>query len=73
VVGFRYWHQGAEFELPASVLPGPAQPRVLPRHLNILVIAAEPDVRAIAVGDLDGLVFENRKCNGSTNAGTRLL
>src|SRR5271157_3540716 len=35
----------------------PAQPGILPRSRDVLVVAAEPDVGAVAVGEFQSLVF----------------
>ena len=56
-----------------SRLFGFSQPRVLPRSRDALVVAAEPDVGAIVLAELQRLVFRNRNRDGASQAGVRLL
>ncbi len=50
----------------------PANPGVLPRHRDTLVVAAETHVGSVAVANLDGLMLDQRKRKGPSNARTCL-
>ena len=54
-----FQNSGRFFEpkIETALLFGPSDPRVLPRHLEILVVSAEATVGASAVSDLDRLVL----------------
>ena len=51
----------------------PPDPRVLPRYLQVLVVAAEADVGTAAIGDLDRLVLSEGNRDGSAQAGAGLF
>ena len=50
-----------------------AQPGILPRYGNVLVVSAEANIRAIAVAGFDGLVFADREGNRPSDARTGLF
>ena len=45
----------------------PSNPRVLPGHLHSLVVAAEANVGAIAIADLQRLVLGKAPCGGTSD------
>ena len=53
-------------------LTGFTQPRILPCHRHILVVSAIPDVGAVAVAELKGLVLGNGHGDRGANAGVPL-
>ena len=52
--------------------PGPAEPGVLPRDGETLIVSAKPDVGAIVITDLHRLVLAERDGSRDADAGARL-
>jgi hypothetical protein len=59
--------------LRTGVLFGLAQPGILPRGWDILVVAAEPDIDAIIGAEFQGLMLGNGDREGASKTGVRLL
>ena len=63
-----------EYELRAKAarLVWLAQPRILPGSRDVLVVAAKSNVRAIAIAELQSLMFGDGDGDGASDAGVRL-
>ena len=52
---------------------GVFDPGVLPGDGDVLIVASEADVGAVAIGELEGLVLADGKCDGRSDAGVFLF